>query len=100
VTIKSSFFTWAVLAVTAAVPASAQFYLQKNLVSDISGMAQVTDSHLVNPWGVALGSTGPFWVSNAGTSTSIFYSVAPSTAAVSALPLVVNVPAPTGQVHA
>ena len=98
-TIKSSFFTWAVLAVTAAVPASAQFYLQKNLVSDISGMAQVTDSHLVNPWGVALGSTGPFWVSNAGTATATLYSVAPSTAAVTALPLVVSVPAPTGQVR-
>ena len=32
-------------------PARAQFYQQKNLVSDIPGMAALTDSQLVNPWG-------------------------------------------------
>lgn len=28
-------------------------YLQTNLVSDVSGLAPVTDPHLVNPWGLA-----------------------------------------------
>lgn len=94
-----SFLTGAVLTVAVTVPASAQFYLQTNLVSDISGMAQLTDSHLVNPWGVSLSSTSPFWVSDAAASVSTLYSVDPATGAVSAVPLVVNVPAPSGQVH-
>lgn len=33
-------------------------YQQTNLVSDIGGVAQITDSNLVNPWGIAFSSTG------------------------------------------
>jgi uncharacterized protein (TIGR03118 family) len=45
--------------------------LQTNLVSDVAGLAQVTDRNLVNPWGLAASATGPLWVSanNAGVST-------------------------------
>jgi uncharacterized protein (TIGR03118 family) len=45
--------------------------LQTNLVSDLSGLAQHMDTHLVNPWGISEGTSGPFWVSdnNAGVST-------------------------------
>ena len=78
-------------------------YLQTNLVSDIPGLAQVTDSNLVNPWGVSFGPTSPFWVSNQGTSTSTLYAVTPT--GISQVPLVVPIPktasgpqGPTGQV--
>lgn len=94
-----SFFAGAILAVSLAFPAGAQFYSQTNLVSDVSGMAQVTDSHLVNPWGVSLGATSPFWVSDAGASVATIYSVDPSTDATTQLPLIVSVPVPSGQVH-
>jgi uncharacterized protein (TIGR03118 family) len=45
--------------------------IQTNLVSDLQGLAQHMDTHLVNPWGISEGSKGPFWVSdnNAGVST-------------------------------
>jgi hypothetical protein len=39
-------------------------YVQTNLVSDIPGLAAVTDSSLVNPWGSSRLPTSPFWVSN------------------------------------
>src|ERR1022692_1608482 len=32
---------------------TANVYIQHNLVSDIAGMADFTDSHLVNPWGIS-----------------------------------------------
>jgi uncharacterized protein (TIGR03118 family) len=78
-------------------------YLQTNLVSDIQGLAQVTDSNLVNPWGVSFGPKSPFWVSNQGSNTSTLYAVTPT--GVSIVPLVVQIPTtasgpqgPTGQV--
>jgi uncharacterized protein (TIGR03118 family) len=45
--------------------------LQTNLVSDLPGVAQFQDPQLVNPWGIAEGPGGPFWISdnNAGVST-------------------------------
>jgi hypothetical protein len=39
-------------------------YVQTNLVSDIPGLAAITDSSLVNPWGSSRLPTSPFWVSN------------------------------------
>src|SRR5215831_9927764 len=46
-------------------------YFQRNLVSDIAGMAEKTDTNLVNPWGIAASGTSPFWVADnhAGVST-------------------------------
>lgn len=49
-------------------------YLQTNLVSDISGIARVTDPNLVNPWGLAYGPTSPFWVSDNGAGVSTLYN--------------------------
>jgi hypothetical protein len=78
-------------------------YLQTNLVSDISGLAQLPDSSLVNPWGVSFSNTSPFWVSNQGTDTSTLYQVTPT--GISKLGLTVAIPTtgsgpqgPTGQV--
>jgi hypothetical protein len=33
--------------------------VQTNLVSDISGLATITDSNLMNPWGVSHSATSP-----------------------------------------
>jgi uncharacterized protein (TIGR03118 family) len=51
-------------------------YRQTNLVSDLSGFAQVEDPLLVNPWGVAFSPTGPFWVTNEGSHIPFAYSPA------------------------
>jgi uncharacterized protein (TIGR03118 family) len=45
-------------------------YFQSNLISDVPGLAQFTDSKLVNPWGLSLGQTGPFWFSDNSTGVS------------------------------
>jgi uncharacterized protein (TIGR03118 family) len=68
--------------VVAAGAASAQPapYVQTNLVSNIPGLATITDPLLVNPWGISRSATSPFWVSNQGTNTSTLYSVMGSTA--------------------
>ena len=80
-------------------------FVQTNLVSNISGLATVTDSNLANPWGVSHSSTSPFWVSNQGTNTATLYAVTDSTT-VSKVPLTVAIPTtsgepqgPTGQVN-
>src|SRR5215469_4725592 len=81
-----------------ATPVAAQFYRQVNLVSDLSGVATVTDPLLINPWGVSFNPTGPFWISNQGTSTATLYQVNGSSD-VSKVPLTVNTPGfPSGQV--
>lgn len=83
--------------VSSLSPASlwAGSYTQTNLVSDIPGLAAVTDSNLADPWGVAFSATGPFWVSDNHTNVSTLYTGTPST-----IPLIVAVPGgPTGQVY-
>jgi uncharacterized protein (TIGR03118 family) len=45
-------------------------YRQTNLLSDSPGLAPVLDSLLVNPWGITLTASSPFWVANNQTSTS------------------------------
>ena len=71
-------------------------YTETVIASDQPGVAPVTDSDLVNPWGIAFGPTTPLWVANNGTSTSTLYSTNP---APTKLPLIVTTqPAPTGTV--
>jgi uncharacterized protein (TIGR03118 family) len=79
-------------------------YLQTNLVSDIAGLAIITDPNLRNPWGISHSATSPFWVSDQGASTATLYAVTGSTN-VTQQPLVVSIPTtasgpqgPTGQV--
>jgi hypothetical protein len=40
--------------------AQAPNFFQTNLVSDIQGLATITDPELVNPWGVSHSPTSPF----------------------------------------
>jgi uncharacterized protein (TIGR03118 family) len=44
-----------------------------NQVADQPGVAPVTDSLLVNPWGLSSSPTSPVWVSNNGSNTSTAY---------------------------
>jgi uncharacterized protein (TIGR03118 family) len=88
-----------ILVAALTVPARAQFFKQTNLVSDIPGMAALTDPLLVNPWGVSLGPTTPFWVSDAGKAVATLYAVNPTTGVVTKVPLNVSIPGrPSGQV--
>jgi uncharacterized protein (TIGR03118 family) len=53
---------------------AASFFTQTNLVSDTSATpAAHHDANLVNPWGLAAVSNGPWWVANNGSGTSTAY---------------------------
>jgi uncharacterized protein (TIGR03118 family) len=45
-------------------------YRLTTLLSDTPGLAPVLDPLLVNPWGISLTASSPFWVANNGTSTT------------------------------
>jgi uncharacterized protein (TIGR03118 family) len=55
-------------AIPVIAPGSA--YRQTNLLTDIPGLAPVLDPLLVNPWGISMTASSPFWVANNGTSTT------------------------------
>jgi uncharacterized protein (TIGR03118 family) len=89
--------------VPAAPAAGAQpgnAYHQTNLVSDLPGLAQLTDPDLVNPWGLAAGPTTPAWVADNGTDKATIYPGFVNGSPIVKAPLVVSIPggAPTGQV--
>ena len=92
--------------VAAAASGEAASYVQTNLVSDIGGLAQLTDSSLRNPWGLAHSATSPIWIADQGAGVSTLYNVGPSLQ-VSINPLVVTLPTtgsgpqgPTGMLFA
>jgi uncharacterized protein (TIGR03118 family) len=95
-----------VLALALAGPAAAHgggkdanVYKKRNLVSDIDGVARITDPNLVNPWGLSFGPTTPAWVADNGTDVSTLYSGGVRKSIPVTLPLVVSVPGgPTGTV--
>jgi uncharacterized protein (TIGR03118 family) len=78
----------------------ANVYKKRNLVSDIDGVARITDANLVNPWGLAFGPATPAWVADNGTDVSTLYSGGVRKSIPVTLPLVVGIPggAPTGVV--
>ena len=49
-------------------------YVQHNLVSDIPGMADVTDPNLVNPWGISETASSPLWVTDHDKGVSTVYN--------------------------
>jgi uncharacterized protein (TIGR03118 family) len=71
--------------------ATAQKYEQKNLVSDIPGLAKTTDPNLVNAWGLDFSGGSPAWVADNGTGLSTLY-----TGTGSIVPLVVKIPSGSG----
>jgi uncharacterized protein (TIGR03118 family) len=74
-----------ITSMTAAV--FGQNYTQVNLVSNVSGVAPVTDPNLINPWGLSRSSSSPWWVSDNGTGVSTLYN-----GAGAIVPLVVTIP--------
>jgi uncharacterized protein (TIGR03118 family) len=54
-------------------------FTQTNLVSDIQGLATITDPQLKNPWGVSHSPTSPFWSSNQVQNTATLYAVTDKT---------------------
>ncbi len=67
--------------------ASAQFYLQTNLVSDVPGFGLVTDTNLVGAWGIARSGSGPWWVNTTISGLSLLFN-----GTGQPLPLVVAIP--------
>ena len=68
--------------------------------SDVPGAAELTDSNLVNAWGLSFGPTTPAWVADNGTDVSTLYSGGVGATPVAKVPLTVSIPggAPTGTV--
>ena len=95
--------TFVVAAFLSAPPALAgKQATQTNLVSDGFITTPVTDPNLVNPWGIAFGPGGAFWISDNGTGLTTLYS---GTGAIENLVVTIPLPpggsghsAPTGQV--
>ncbi|HXD31752.1 MAG TPA: TIGR03118 family protein [Pyrinomonadaceae bacterium] len=79
---------------------STNIYRQTNLVSDIPNLGQIIDPNLVNPWGISMSATSPFWVANNVTSTATLYGGDVGSAPAFKNPLVVTIPGnlPTGTV--
>ncbi len=82
---------------------AATLFDQTNLVTNdqTANPAQITDTHLVNAWGISFTTGSPFWVSDNGTGVTTLYNVNPTTNATSIAGLVVTIPGagnPTGQV--
>jgi uncharacterized protein (TIGR03118 family) len=80
-------------------------YTQTNLVSDLTGVAELTDPSLKNPWGVSESATSPLWVSDQVTRLATLYTITMGTN-VTKNALVVSIPTtaagpqgPTGQVR-
>lgn len=91
-----------VLVCSSSVAFGATVFAQTNLVSDIPGLAAVTDANLKNPWGVSFSPTSPFWVSDQATTKSTLYN---ASGIPQGGPLIVSIPTtaagpqgPTGQV--
>ena len=52
----------------------ADSFTQTNLVSNVPGLAAVTDPNLVNPRGRVFSAISPFWVSDQNLNKAILYS--------------------------
>jgi uncharacterized protein (TIGR03118 family) len=61
------------LAGPTALLAQSTGYVQTNLVANVSGLANHTDSQLSNPWGISFLPGNPFWIANNNGGTSTLY---------------------------
>ncbi|HSE31431.1 MAG TPA: TIGR03118 family protein [Pyrinomonadaceae bacterium] len=53
-----------------------QFYTQHNLLSDVPGLADLTDPNVANAWGLDSGDTSPWWIADNGSGKTTLYNVA------------------------
>ena len=70
--------------------ADADPYVQTDLVSDIPGLAALTEPELHNPWGVSHTGTSPIWTSNQGTNTANLFSITSALTVTKAIPAASN----------
>jgi uncharacterized protein (TIGR03118 family) len=101
---RAMLFGSLILGAFGSTPTQASPFVQTDLVSDIPGLATMTDPNLANPWGMSFSATSPFWISDQRTNVATLYSVNGGT--VAKVPLVVSIPTtatgpqgPTGQVN-
>src|SRR5260221_13319004 len=79
-------------------------FRQVNLVSDIPGVAPLTDPDLLNAWGLAAtpgtdqAPGSPLWVSDNGSGKTTLYAGATPTSVAKVLAVNITSGAPTGQV--
>src|SRR5213594_1827080 len=78
VSFKTALLTAATLCVSAGF-ARASFDWE-NLEGDIPGVAEITDSNVINPWGIALSPSGTIFVADngAGVATAYFQNGTPA----------------------
>src|SRR5438477_4467927 len=82
------------LSVSMTNTAPAAPYVQTNLVSDIPGLATITEPTLINPWGISHSATSPFWISDQGTNLTNLWAVTGQTSIMQ----VTTVNPPTGNI--
>ena len=84
----------------ASAATTSGIYHQTNLVSDLPGVALIQDPDLINPWGISMSATSPFWVANNGSGTATLYAGDVNGSPFVKNALVVSIPAgvPTGTV--
>src|ERR1700686_4038405 len=74
--VKRALLLFALL-VTLAIPsgmwAQQAGYSQTNLVSNTAGVANTTDTQLLNPWGISIFPGQDFWIANNNSGTSTLY---------------------------
>src|ERR1700686_4617860 len=74
--VKRALLLFALL-VTLAIPsgmwAQQAGYSQTNLVSNTAGVANTTDTQLLNPWGISIFPGQDFWIANNNGGTSTLY---------------------------
>jgi uncharacterized protein (TIGR03118 family) len=89
------------IAMTALIATPAQAgiargsFRQTNLVSDIPGLAPLTDPSLKNPWGLSSSSGSPIWVSDNNAAVTTLYNGAGQPVFPLGEPFV-TIPAPDG----
>jgi uncharacterized protein (TIGR03118 family) len=90
--LRAALLAGAVLLAGRPLAAQSRF-AQRNLVSDVPGLAAHLDPDLVNPWGISFGPATPFWISDAGKGITTLYNGAGVRQA-----LFVTIPGPGGPV--
>src|ERR1019366_10406276 len=88
-----------IVALLAAIPnrATAQnAYIQHNLVSDVPGLADVTDPNLIDPWGMSFSATSPYWITNHGKGNTTVYTNSNTTTGITISSTVVTIPPAAG----
>jgi uncharacterized protein (TIGR03118 family) len=73
-------------------------FIQTNIVSDIPGLAAITDPNLKNPWGLFRSAGSPWWVNDQGANVATLYTT-PAGGTPTQNSLVVTMPGPTTGAH-